>query len=189
MPNYRRWFRPGGTFFFTIVTYDRAPFLCEPLARTILRRSLEQCQTLRPFKINAVVLLPDHFHTVWTLPPGDDDFSTRLGMVKKSFTQEWLNEGGTEGSISSSRMFNRRRGVWQRRFWEHWVRDIDDLQGCADYIHYNPVKHGLVKCPHDWPHSTFKNWVNDKAYAPDWQCVCDGRMPLPPEFERYGEME
>src|SRR5687768_13416942 len=137
MPNYRRTVRPGGTFFFTVVTYDRLAFLCNAKARAMLRTALRLCQTLRPFEIEAFVLLPDHLHTVWTLPVGDSDFSTRWGLIKKAFTQSWLASGGREGHVSVSREANQRRGVWQRRFWEHTIRDEDDLHRHLDYIHYN----------------------------------------------------
>lgn len=185
MPNYRRRLRPGGTYFFTLVTYQQEPFLCRPLARGLLRDAILACQADRPFILDAVVLLPDHLHAICTMPPGDFDFSTRWGVIKKSFTQSWLAAGGREGSVSESRAANRRRGVWQRRFWEHGVRDVDELQGCADYVHYNPVKHGLARCPHEWPWSSFSRWVRDGVYPPDWKCVCDGRATEPPTFGQF----
>ncbi len=189
MPNYRRWFRPGGTYFFTLVTYDRQPFLCEPDARAFFRHAIEHCRTDRPFKLPAIVLMPDHVHTIWALPPEDDDFSSRWGVIKKACTQSLLQSGHEAGVVSASRQRNRRRGVWQRRFWEHWIRDAEDLQGCADYIHYNPVKHGLVKCPHEWPHSSFHRWVREGIYPADWKCVCNGGVSDPPVLDGFEEAE
>lgn len=175
MPNYRRAIRPGGTFFFTLVTYGRAPFLCEPAARRTLREAISGCREVMPFEIDAFVLLPDHLHAIWTLPEGDGDFSKRWGVIKKRFTQEWTAGGGWQGVVSESRVDNRRRGVWQRRFWEHVIRDERDYQKHLDYVHYNPVKHGRVACPHLWEWSSFRRWVGKGGYAGDWSCACDGR--------------
>jgi len=130
------------------------------------------CKAKHPFTIVALVLLPDHLHTIWTLPEEDADFSTRWSILKTCFTLAWLAAGGGEGAISSSRRRNRRRGVWQRRFWEHRIRDQDDFNRHLNYIHYNPVKHGLARCPHAWPHSTFGKWVKRGAYRTDWCCGC-----------------
>ena len=123
MPNYRRAFRPGGTFFFTLVTHRRGRFLCDDLARALLRRSIDACRAVAPFEVDAFILLPDHLHAIWTLPEGDADFSSRGSRIKKRFTHEWVAAGGSEGAVTDSRRRNRRRGVWQRRFWEHVIRD------------------------------------------------------------------
>jgi putative transposase len=180
MPDYRRAYVPGGTFFFTLVTYGRGAFLCEDRARPILRSCLAACRRRHPFTIDAMVLLPDHLHAVWTLPKGDADFSCRFALLKKTFTQQWLAAGGYEGVVSDSRRRNRRRGVWQRRFWEHVIRDENDLNKHLDYIHYNPVKHALASCPHAWPYSTFKQWVRNRGYPPDWCCACKHEV-MPPD--------
>ena len=110
MPEYRRAYAPGGTFFFTAVTYKRRPLLCDPLARRLLRGIIRRTQQRWPFTIDAIVLLPDHLHTLWTLPEGDANFSTRWAYLKKEFTKAWLAGGGAEGSVSESRQQNRRRG-------------------------------------------------------------------------------
>jgi putative transposase len=179
---------PGGTFFFTLVTYGRARFLCDERARVILRDCLEQCRREHPFAVEAMVLLPDHLHTIWSMPEGDSDFSMRFSVLKRQFTKRWIQSGGWEGSISVSRQRNRRRGVWQRRFWEHVIRDPDDLNRHLNYIHYNPVKHGLASCPHAWPYSSFGRWVMKRAYAEDWCCCCGSRETMPPDCEGLDEL-
>jgi putative transposase len=186
MPDYRRLFRPGGTYFFTVVTYRRAPFLCDDLARPLLRAAINQCQENYPFTTDALVLLPDHLHAIWTLPQGDSDFSGRWGRIKKSFTQAWMASGGWEGAISDSRISNRRRGVWQRRFWEHMIRDQRDYERHLDYIHYNPVKHSYARCAHGWDWSTFHKLIRQKVYEPSWCCSCNGQALKVPDF---GDME
>jgi putative transposase len=187
MPNYRRAYRPGGTFFFTLVTYGRAPFLCEELARTMLHEAIAACGRNHPFAIDAMVLLPDHLHTIWTLPDNDADFSTRFAVLKKGFTERWISGGGCEGRISGSRQRNRRRGVWQRRFWEHAIRDQNDYNNHVNYIHYNPVKHGHSACPHTWPYSTFRRWCELDRYRREWCCVCDGSIVAPLVFDGLDE--
>ena len=191
MPNYRRAFRPGGTFFFTLVTYRRARFLCDEPARVLLRGAMEQCRAECPFTLDAMVLLPDHLHAMWTLPEGDTDFSSRWGRIKKSFTQAWVTAGGWEGAISESRGRNRRRGVWQRRFWEHTIRDERDYERHLNYIHFNPIKHNHVTCAHAWKWSSFHRLVKENLYEPHWCCGCDGRLVREPDFEglKVEEME
>jgi putative transposase len=123
MPNYRRAYVSGGMFFFTLVTEQRAPILTDPDARRLLRRALVDCRSRWPFRIEAIVLLPDHLHTIWSLPQGDAQYSLRWAWIKREFTKSWVAEGGTEKAVSDSRHRNQRRGVWQRRFWEHYIRD------------------------------------------------------------------
>lgn len=189
MPDYRRADVPGGTYFFTLVTERRTPFLCTDLARKLLRESVDACRDARPFDAEAFVLLPEHLHAIWTLPAGDADFSGRWAAVKARFTRGWLDAGGRELPTSDSRRRHGHRGVWQRRFWEHWLRDARDFGEHLDYVHYNPVKHGLVTCPHLWPYSTFGKWVKRGVYEPDWMCVCGGRTVPPPAFGGLAGME
>jgi putative transposase len=170
MPEYRRYYVPGGTFFFTLVTEGRSRFLCQETARIILRTQMQLCQKRWPFSIEAIVLLPDHLHALWVMPAGDSNYSLRWAWIKKEFTKSWLEAGGEEQGVSDSRRRNRRRGVWQRRFWEHMIRDENDYERHFDYIHYNPVKHGLVARPQDWPHSTFHLWVKRNIYPLEWGC-------------------
>jgi putative transposase len=168
MPNYRRAYVPGGMFFFTLVTERRTPFLTEPTARSLLRQAFLDCRSRWPFRVEAIVLLPDHLHTIWALPQGDTAYSLRWAWIKKEFTKAWVAGGGTEEVVSDSRRKNRRRGVWQRRFWEHSIGDEADLERHHDYIHYNPVKHGLVSAPKSWPYSSFHRFVRLGAYPTDW---------------------
>ena len=183
MRNYRRAFRPGGTFFFTLVTYGRRRFLCDDLARTLLREAIDACRVAKPFTIEGFVLLPDHLHALWTLPPGDADFSSRWMRIKRRFTRGWIAAGAWEGAVSDSRRRNRRRGVWQRRFWEHVIRDRDDFERHLNYIHYNPVKHHMATCPHAWPWSSFHRLVQNRVYRPAWCCGCDGDAVIQPDFQ------
>lgn len=168
MPDYLRNFIPGGTYFFTVVTYGRYRFIESELARTLLRTAWQAIQSEMPFTNVASVLLPEHFHCLWALPRGDSNFSLRLKKLKDSFTSSWLEAGGYEVPVTPSQKKHGNRGIWQRRFWEHTIRDVDDLENHFDYIHYNPVKHGLVTRPLDWPHSTFHRYVASGHYSQDW---------------------
>ncbi|MFQ5422489.1 MAG: transposase [Phycisphaerae bacterium] len=183
MPEYRRAFQPGGTFFFTLVTHGRQPILCNATARSCLREAIQEVRVQLPFEMTAVVLLPDHLHAIWKLPDGDADFSKRWGRIKKGFTDRWLAHGGAETTVSASRRRHRGRGVWQPRFWEHTLRDQADLIAHLDYIHYNPVKHDQASCPHAWPYSSFHRYVYMGRYATDWQCTCGGRTAVAPDFD------
>ena len=151
MPNYRRCYVPGGMVFFTVVTYRRRPILTLPPARRCLRAALEAVRAHRPFDIPALVLLPDHLHAIGALPRGDDAYSVRWRRIKERFTERYLDGGGPEAPRSGSRRRRGERGVWRRRFWEHSIDDETDLERHVDYIHYNPVKHGLVACPRTGP--------------------------------------
>lgn len=164
MTDYRRSEFCGGHYFFTVVTHNRRCFLAEELARGCLRRAWQQVRQARPFKVIALCLLPDHLHCVWLLPENDNDFSTRWQSIKKGFTRQYLEAGGREMPQSRSRHKKRERGLWQRRFWEHQIRNERDLERHIDYIHYNPVKHGLVTIVDDWPWSTYHRFVRDGFY-------------------------
>jgi putative transposase len=170
MPNWRRVFVPGGTYAFTLVTEGRAPILTTPKARALLREKLRACRQSWPFEIIGIVLLPEHLHTVWRLPDGDSAYPARIGWLKKEVTRAWLAAGGVEEPLSASRLRNRRRGLWQPRFWEHCIRDEADLHAHLDYLHYNPVKHGHVARARDWAWSSFHRYVRTGAYPPDWGC-------------------
>jgi putative transposase len=168
MPNYRRLYVPGGTYFFTVVTLGRRPLFVEDTNRARLRAAISSIKSRHPFTAFATVLLPDHLHTVWTLPEGDCRYSMRWRRIKEEFTESFLAAGNAELSRSSSRIRHGERGIWQRRFWEHTVRDSDDLQRCVDYIHWNPVKHGYVRRPGEWKWSTFAKFVASGDYPDNW---------------------
>ena len=180
MPNYARSFLPGGTFFFTVVTNYREPLFASPHARAILDVSMRSVFAERPVQRIGGILLPDHLHCVWRLPEDDAGYPTRWKMIKARFTKAWLASGGEETARSESRIRRCERGVWQRRFWEHTVRNEKELGKILDYIHYNPVKHKCAGCPHDWPHSSFKRYVVAGVYQENWACSCrEGTAPPP----------
>ena len=168
MPSYRRNYVPGATYFFTVVTHHRRPILDSPSAQKILGDVFRECQRNWPFRMDAIILLPDHLHAIWRLPRGDDAFSMRWGWIKLEFTRRWLSNGGSEGPTSDGQLRERRRGVWQRRFWEHTVRNELDYQTRFDYIHFNAVKHGYVKSPYQWGPSSFHLWVEKGVYPRKW---------------------
>ena len=128
-----------------------------------------------PFDITAAVVLPDHIHFVWTLPPEDDNYSKRVGRLKVLFTRSFKGISALPQDICISRQRQRESDVWQRRFWEHTIRDEADWIGHINYLHYNPVKHGLVECPHQWEFSSFRRFVKDGFYGEDWGCRCEGK--------------
>ena len=163
MTAYRRNFIPGGCFFFTVNLADRRLRLLTENVET-LRSGFRETRQRHPFTIDAMVVLPDHLHAVWTMPEGDRDFSTRWRLIKSTFSR---NLAAGE-SISASRAAKRERGIWQRRYWEHTIRDEDDLARHVDYIHINPVKHGFVTRVSDWPHSSFHRMVRFGIYPEAW---------------------
>lgn len=162
MPNYRRLYVAGGTYFFTVNLADRSDDL---LVRRIdaLRAAYRETRTRLPFETIAMAVLPDHIHCLWRLPDGDHDFSTRWKILKREFSVR-INQA------DDARVERRQgeRGIWQRRFWEHSIRDEDDYNAHVDYIHFNPVKHGHVQDPDDWPYSTWHKWKDEygKPLAP-----------------------
>jgi putative transposase len=168
MTDYRRWRIAGGTYFFTVVTHDRRAILTNDVARACLREAIRIVRARRRFRIDAIVILPDHLHTIWSLPPGDADYATRWQLIKRRFTKSYLAAGGRQGCGSTSRLGKGERAVWQRRYFEHTCRDEADMKRCADYLHVNPLKHGLVNRVVDWPWSSFHRYVRLGEYSPDW---------------------
>jgi putative transposase len=153
---------PGGTFFFTLTLRDRrAQTLVEHI--DLLRAAYARTRADRPFRTEAIVVLPDHLHAIWTLPEGDGDFSGRWRAIKAGFVRALAASGVAVGrNVKGEAM------VWQSRFWEHTVRDDADFAAHCDYIHYNPVKHGYVTKPTDWLHSTLHRHIEKGLYPHDW---------------------
>jgi putative transposase len=163
MPDYRRNRVPGGTYFFTVNLLDRGSgLLIEHI--DAFREAVRQVRTRKPFHIDAWVVLPDHTHCVWTLPPGDADYSARWKAIKIAFAKSLPK---TE-RLSAARARKGERGIWQRRFWEHTIRDESDYAAHVDYVHINPYKHGLVTKASDWPYSSFHRLRTVGIYPDDW---------------------
>lgn len=168
MPDYRRWYVEGGTYFFTLVTFDRRIIFDKPDFVAMLREAVAVERATHPFDIRAAVILPEHLHLLVTLPPGDTDYSRRIGRIKTGFTRRLRQAGfaigpGREDGYAS---------VWQPRFWEHTIRDTRDMERHVDYIHYNPVRHGYCQCPHAWEASSFRYWVESGWLPANWCCYC-----------------
>ncbi|NIR29437.1 MAG: transposase [Gammaproteobacteria bacterium] len=161
MPNYRRCRVPGGCYFFTVITARRQPLLVEHVA--LLRAAFRDIRSRHPFTVEAVVILPDHLHCIWTLPEGDSEFPRRWRLIKARFTELLpSNLGGVR------RRDRGERAIWQPRFWEHVIRNERDYRRHVDYIHYNPVKHGYVRSPAHWPYSSFERFVRTGVYCWEW---------------------
>jgi putative transposase len=161
--NYRRNFVPGGSFFFTVNLDDRrSRLLTERVA--LLRKAFRYVRMRHPFMLDAIVVLPDHLHAIWTLPPGDADYATRWRLVKAFFSRGI--EAGERISISRER--KNERGIWQRRYWEHTLGNERDFERHCDYIHFNPVKHGHARVAVEWPHSSFHRFVKLGIYPDNW---------------------
>ncbi len=164
MTEYRRAYIPGSTWFFTVNLANRKDnhLLVEKI--DLLRTSFRYVKKRKPFLIKAAVILPDHLHCIWTLPKEDADYSVRWNLLKGHFSRNI--EKGEE--ISESRTKRRERGLWQRRFWAHLITNQDDYNRHMDYIHFNPVKHELVKRVVEWPHSSFHKFAEHGIYTNDW---------------------
>jgi len=175
MANYRRHRAAGGTYFFTVAIARRhLGFLVRHIDH--LKAALRKEMTRAPFEILGFVVLPDHLHAIWRLPDGDADYSGRWRRIKADFSRA-IPKGEP---VSNSRQAKGERGIWQRRFWEHTIRDDEDLRRHLDYVHFNPVKHGHVRRVADWPHSTFHRYVARGIYSPDWGA--GGRVELEGDF-------
>jgi putative transposase len=174
MPDYRRNRVPGGCYFFTVNLRDRrSALLVEQI--DLLRQSIHTCRTAAPFHIDAWVVLPDHMHCIWTLPEGDADYPGRMRAIKKHFSRALPQfEPRTKVMIARAE-----RGIWQQRYWEHTIRNDGDYARHMDYVHFNPVKHDLVRTVADWPHSTFRQAVKRGFYPAQWMpddAVSDGEF-------------
>ena len=163
---YRRSTTPGATYFFTVVTYRRREILCEPDLVDLLREAFATVKQQHLFRIDAAVILPDHLHCLWTLPPGDADYATRWMRIKTYFTRRC--PASLKTIRSPALQHKREQTIWQHRYWEHQIRDERDFERHCDYIHYNPVKHGHVTQVSDWPYSSFHRFVENGVYPLDW---------------------
>lgn len=161
--HYRRAQVPGGTYFFTVALADRKSTLLIDHVDG-LREAIRVVKRRHPFEIVAMVVLPDHLHAVWRLPPGDMDYSKRWALIKAGFPRGIPKDE----HIRPSRIAKRERGLWQRRYWEHLIRDDQDLQTHVDYIHHNPVKHGYVAQASAWPHSRIHRYIRMEWMKVNW---------------------
>jgi putative transposase len=171
---YRRSRIRGGTFFFTVVTFNRQKVLASGEVVDKLRKAFIKVKEGHPFEIEAAVVLPDHIHCIWTLPEGDCDYSNRWRLLKSYFTRSM--DSPTQLHPINSHSLKHEQTLWQRRFWEHSIRDDNDFIRHVEYIHYNPVKHGLVSTPYNWPYSSFHRFVQRGLYKPDWGSGCEIRF-------------
>ncbi|WP_198263426.1 REP-associated tyrosine transposase [sulfur-oxidizing endosymbiont of Gigantopelta aegis] len=164
MTNYRRAKIEGASYFFTVNLEQRSQnnLLIEHIES--LRNAFHQVRNKHPFTIDAIVILPEHLHCIWTLPEGDADFKTRWGLIKANFSRQ-IPSGE---KCSQSRIKRGERGIWQRRYWEHLLRDEVDFQHHVDYIHWNPVKHGWVTEVKQWPYSSFHQYVKKRIVPENW---------------------
>jgi len=163
MTSYRRNFVAGGTFFFTVNLADRRLRLLTKHV-DMLRAAFRTTRARHPFTVEAIVILPDHLHAIWTLPDRDTDSSLRWRLIKSTFSRAL--PGGER--VSPSRASKGERGIWQRRYWEHTLRDEEDYARHVDYIYFNPVKHGHANRVGDWPYSSFHRMVRLGIYPADW---------------------
>ncbi len=163
---YRRLFIPGATYFFTVVTAHRRKLFQDKDAIEALRQAFRHVSQKRPFTVNAMVVLPDHLHCIWTLPPADADYPTRWRLIKTWMTQQWTPRPAHRRVPDHRR--RARSTLWQSRYWEHRIRDEADYRLHIDYIHYNPVKHGYVQHPGAWPYSSFRRHVRAGLYPREW---------------------
>ncbi|MGH8147979.1 MAG: REP-associated tyrosine transposase [Rhodanobacteraceae bacterium] len=174
---YRRALVPGSTYFFTVNLADRSSHLLVERV-DVLRNAVRAVKQRHPFEIIAWVVLPNHMHAIWELPPDDADFSTRWLLIKAGFSRRIAcNE-----RIGASRADKGERGIWQRRFWEHVVRDANDLARHIDYVHINPVKHGHAEKAVDWPWSSIHRYIRNGTLPADW-AVDPGNLQSAPEAE------
>ncbi len=176
MRTYKRFKVEGASYFFTVVTHERRRLSEDPDAVALLTWVIADVQRRHPFEVEAHVILPDHLHVLWQLPDGDADYPKRWRLIKEGFTKKWVKRHGPTNP-NPSRRAKGEQSIWQRRYWEHMIRDDRDFDAHLDYIHHNPVRHGLVRAPRDWPFSSFQAWIERGAYEPHWGT--DEMPPLP----------
>jgi len=161
MSNYRRSFTPGACFFFTVVTHKRINYFSNKSNINLLRKAFHYVKNKHPFAIEAIVVLPDHLHTLWQLPENDSNYSLRWRLIKHYVSSH----------IKTSSNHRREKQVWQRRFWEHEIRNEIDWRNHMDYIHYNPVKHGYVTLAQEWEYSSICKAMEKGWYDKSWGCT------------------
>lgn len=171
--DYRRAWHAGGKYFFTVNLLERKNNDLLVQQNNALKNVINTVKKAHPFIIHAWVILPEHMHCVIELPEGDSDFATRIRLIKANFSKA-IPKGEHLSLVRKSRG---ERGIWQRRYWEHLIRDETDYQAHIDYVHINPVKHGLVKQVKDWPHSTFHHLVKQGIYPEDWGGGIESDLP------------
>lgn len=174
---YRRMFNPGATLFFTVVTYQRQPIFEIQNNLDLLADSFRYVVGQHPFSINALVILPDHLHTIWTLPDGDADYPTRWRLIKSYFTRAFARSNLMKRTEAMAKKGE--QPVFQRRYWEHTIRDEKDYKNHLDYIHFNPVKHGYSKEPSEWAPSSFHRFVESGYYPQNWGCKSMNGFSIP----------
>ncbi|MCC5015601.1 transposase [Legionella sp. 31fI33] len=177
MVNYRRSFIPGGTFFFTVTLRNRKSCLLVDHIN-LLKDAVQTVKAQHPFLTKAYVVLPDHLHVIWQLPPGDSDYSQRWKKIKALFSKSIH-----KSALPLMRTRHNEYCLWQRRFWEHAINDETDFENHVNYIHYNPIKHGLVESLHHWPYSSFHHYVRSGRLSKNWA----NSIPEPIEKFGFGE--
>ena len=173
---YRRLKVEGASYFFTLVTQDRRKLFVDPETIGLLERAIAVVGKRHPFEVEAQVIMPDHLHALWQLPEKDADYSTRWRLIKEAFSKAYVKRRGRM-VVGPARQARGEQALWQRRFWEHLIRDDRDFSAHLDYIHLNPVHHGLVTAPRDWPYSTFEKWVARGLYVPEWGSDAKPELP------------
>ena len=167
---YRRNLALGGTFFFTVVTWRRQPFFADEANICLLRNAIEAVKKKHPFCIDAMVVLPDHVHCIWSLPSGDGNYPLRWRLIKTGFTKHYNSHSGTHlqslGNTGDAGVVTHK--LWQPRYWEHTIANDNDLARYIDYIHYNPVKHGYAATVREWKLSSFHRYVAAGVYPANW---------------------
>jgi putative transposase len=173
---YRRLRIDGASYFFTVVIHGRHRLFTDPEAIALFDQAQAHVQCRHRFEIEAQVILPDHLHSIWQLPAGDADFARRWQLIKSTFSH-WYLKSHPKPARSKSREAKQEQAVWQRRYWEHLIRNDEDFGAHLDYIQYNPVNHGLVSAPRDWPYSTFRAWVEKGVYELEWGSAGVPKLP------------
>jgi len=169
MPEYRRIFIEGGTYAFTVVTYKRQPLFIDSATRELIFTAIQKTQYLYPFEQIAYCILPDHIHCIWTLPEGDFNYPIRWKFLKSKFSKLYQGVYGPYPPSNRSRINRGEVAIWQRRFWEHTIKDDEDLYNHINYIHFNPIKHGYIDDPQDWEWSSYRKYELEGYYTDPWK--------------------